>query len=498
MPTVTVAIWNVQNYGAGNPARKWGAGSLLRNQFITALADELSAEVLLLQEVSVNALGSLQNLATSLNAGASNDWAVSFCGSALAPGAANPPANAGQLTFQTDGRSEGYAVCWRTNVGDRYTMVNGAHQIASVHPPIAQLGSPTAPATTPLNMVTTGRPIGPVDVYVQTGRKRKFIEQEINAIGGYRPANLFPYDENNALMASWPNLEFPTTSTKNPRDLRWTNVRRPVYVVLDLPTAAGADQRLMPVIAYHAPSNEHKAGWGALLGGLSRELYVADGVDAMNNPDPVNPVSIRRTVFGGDFNYAVADNYFPAEYMYFTKDFAVSEKAGAQCRVAPSTNTGDARRTTIQLMDVDNTTPITSADLNAYYRYPIDLIFFRGFPADHSAGRRYNFLPELRNAGNAYAAVLNAFGLHLTALAAGLAGPNQRMAPGVVTTGPQEYIVGEGWKAMICGSWGATFLDWNAFVADLGNGFFSNARRTAEFTQMFISDHLPVVCEIDF
>jgi len=495
MPTVRVAIWNIQNYGAGNPARKWGANSALRNQFIALAVRQLNVQVLFIQEVSVNALPSLQDLATRLNVGGVTDWAVSFCGSALTSTAANPPADNTELTFRTDGRSEGYAVCWRSN-NPAYTTVNGATQIAEVHPPITNVGNPAAPARTPLNLVTNGRPVGSVNIYLQQGRKRKLVEEEINAVGGYLRPNLVPYGEDNQLMASWPLLDFPTTSTRNPRELTWEKVRRPAFIVLNLNTGGvNPEENLMPVIAYHAPSNKHKAGWGALLSGLSRELCVVDGVDVNNDPDVANSVSMRRTVLGGDFNYAVDSVSWPAEYMYFTKDLARTEKGGALCRYAPLSTLGNARLTTIQLFDIDNQTPINSANLTAYYRYPIDLIFFRGFPANQSSGRRVDIPDILLNNGLPYAAVLQAFDVHLTALVGALAGPFQRMDPG--NTGPQEWVNGA-WKAMLCGNYGGTFLHWGNFLADLNNGQMTNARRTAEFYQIFISDHLPVLCEINF
>lgn len=495
MPTVRVAIWNIQNYGAGDPTRKWAANSDLRNEFIALAVRQLNVQVLFIQEVSVNALGSLQNLATKLNVGGVTDWAVSFCGSAVTSQAQNPPANAGEMSFQTDGRSEGYAVCWRTNLLGTYSVVNGANQIAEVHPPITNAGNPNAPATTPLNLVTTGRPVGRVGVYVQQGGKRKVQADEINAVGGYLRPNLLPYGEDNQLMLAWPQLDFPTTSTMNPEQLTWPKVRRPAFIVLNLNTGGNPDVSLMPVIAYHAPSNRNKAGWGALLSGLSRELYVVDGVDVNNDPDPANSVSMRRTVLGGDFNYAVPDGWFPAEYGYFTKTLARSEKGGAACRYAPPDNVGAARLTTVQLFDTDNQTPITSANLNAYYRYPIDLIFFRGFPANQSTGRRVNIPDILLNNGGPYAAVLNLFDAHLNALVLGLAGPNQRMDPG--NTGPQEWV-NNAWKPMLCGNYGGTFLNWNTFLNNLNNGQLNNARRTAEFYQIFISDHLPVLSEINF
>ena len=73
-------------------------------------------------------------------------------------------------------------------------------------------------------------------------------------------------------------------------------------------------------------------------------------------------------------------------------------------------------------------------------------------------------------------------------------------------TGPQEYRRGQdaygrwawGWHPMICGSWGGTFLDWNAFMGQLAGGRFTAARQAAEFYHIFVSDHLPLVATIEW
>jgi hypothetical protein len=497
MPTVKVCLWNVQNYGTGTVRWKWGADSDLRNRFIDRFLGGQRIEVLLMMEAGAFSDASLRDLALWLNAGLDGvdaDWCLSLCGSALTSGSPNPPTNVFDLTYRTDGRSEGYVAAWRSNRA-AFDLLQGLHPIAATS--IASRRNPAPPARTPLNMVTRGRPTGNYDVTQPAeGRKRRRTITRFGVLGGYRPTSVFPYDLGGRLMNHWPDLPFPTTSTRNPSQLRMSKSRRPAYVVLNLANGGTASQRLCPAAAYHAPSNADQAELGSMMAGLSRELYVTND-EAGLVPDPNTLVHCDSTILGGDFNYSVSGAEWPAYYAFFVGAFRAGQTGGAATTPAPAPTESDAdRRTTVQLLAGDHTTPIDSANLDHYFRHKIDLVFTRGQPD----GERVN-VPQLLldDEDGVYERTLRAFHTHLTAVVASLVAPDQRMAAD--GTGPEELrqvqdTAGHwswAWRPMICGSWGGTFLDWNEFMDQLNNGRFTDARRAAEFYHIFVSDHLPLV-----
>ena len=491
MPQTRVSLWNIQNYGAGNTANYYGANSGLRNDFITDFVREQQIDVLMIQEASVNSAASLQDLVARLNAGpppGGADWAVSLCGSGLDYAAANPPANAGDLSYRTDGRSEGYAVAWRTNQGARFTMVPGLNAIDSGT--WAAGGAMVPPS--PLNLVTEGRPVEEVDVYEMHGRKRKYAGAEVWPTGGYTSNNQFPY-HHNVLQGAWPELPFPTTGRYNPSTLDRERTRRPAYVVLNLNVNGGTpSQRLCPVAAYHAPSNRTQAMWGAMIAGLSRELYVTNTLDGGGAPNPAAFTYARRTVLGGDFNYDAGTGW-PGDYQYFTKVMGRANETGAACGYAPPRRGAIAnRKTTVQLgTGQAHNTPIVSNGLAAYLFYAIDVAFFRD---NSTTGSRPNVPDLIMQGGNAYGATLGAFYTHLNNRANNLLA-NERL----VATGIQQRANAHApWRAMYNSNYGNTFLSWANMLADLQNGQMTNARRAAEFYTIFISDHLPLVVELTY
>ena len=493
MPSTRVCLWNVQNYGAGDTADYYGANSGLRNDFITDFVREQQIDVLMIQEASVNATASLQDLVAKLNLGpppGGADWAASLCGSGLEHGSANPPANAGELTYRTDGRSEGYAVAWRTGQGARFTMVPGLNAIDTG---TWAAGGVAAPAS-PLNLVTEGRPAEEVDVsFVDySGPKRRRVERtDVYPAGGYTSANTVPY-LHNVLQAAWPELPFPTTGRANPATLAREHTRRPAYVVLHLNINGGTPgERLCPVAAYHAPSNATQAAWGAMIAGLSRELYVTNTLGGGGAPNPAAFTYARRTVLGGDFNYE--PDAWPGDYKYFTKVMGRGDDSGAACGTAPSRRgTRASRKTTVQLgSGHGHATPITSVNLDEYLYYAIDVVFFRD---NSTTGERPNVPDLIMQGGNGYAATLGAFYTHLNNRANNLLANEQLVATGI----QQRANAHAPWRAMYTSNYGNTFLSWANLLADLQNGQMANARRAAEFYTIFISDHLPLVVELTY
>lgn len=494
MPSVKVCIWNIQNYGAGKE-HKWGKDSNLRNYFIREFVRQQKIDVMLIMEASGKAGPSLLDLLRRLNGGLGPtdcDWALSLCGSALAGTSPNPPTKADHLVFKTDGRSEGYAVLWRTNRKARFRMLKGLNRIGIKTTYLTN--NPAPPTRTPLNLSTFGRPAGMAPV-----KDPNLQGEEWRALGGYTLPDKYPYDKAN-LMNKWPDLLLPTTSTRNPRALRLVKARRPAYVVLELNRGGGSQAKLCPVAAYHAPSNRARAEWGAMQSGLARELYVTNELYPNKDPDPAEFVSCDRSVFGGDFNYGVKTTDWPSDYRYFVAGRAIGPDGGAQRVVAPdSALAEDARCTTVQLMDDDHKTPINSDKIRAYMRYKIDLVFF---PQGNN-GMAVNIPDVLLKGPNKayYKGVLKAFHAGLDQFAKSLQGPNYQITN--IGAGPEEKRRvkvkkkwEEKWVPMLCGSWGASFENWEVFMEQLQQGDLKDARRAAEFFHIFVSDHLPLVVEI--
>ncbi|HEU5135467.1 MAG TPA: hypothetical protein VFU13_10030 [Steroidobacteraceae bacterium] len=484
MPSVKVCVWNVQDFGWGNVALRWGADSDLRNRFITSFVRSQKIDVLLIMEMTTTGAPSLLDLMLTLTFGKGQptDWAVTSCGSALTRAAENPPTAVTQLKYKTGARQEGYAVAWRFKQTDRFTVVPALHPISGgVKVRRAYSTVPTAP----LNMTTMGRPAGNVDA-------------DWRPKGGYLVKNLFPYDDK-TLLTKWPKLEFPGTG-KWDSLMTWTGARRPVYVVLDVAIGGGTPgQRLVPIGAYHAPSKLKRAELGALQAGLSRELYTTNTLNADGTPKGDSLVHNDRVVLGGDFNYEVPDTAdWPGYYGYFTTKYKQGYEGGAACSVVPGYNATDAaRRTVVRLVKgVAHDEIITGANIGDYLSHMIDLAFFRGSGV---SAARVN-IPALLTDPSArapYTPTLKMFYTHLNRLVAALVPATQRLA----TTGPERVenagTSNERWVPMLTGGWGSTFVDWATFMTQLKAGKLTASRQAAEFYRIFVSDHLPLVATID-
>lgn len=487
MPSMKVCIWNIQNYGAASPWKKYGESSKLRNQFIAKFLNVHQVDVLLVQEVARHGKASLVNLARTLNGGvptANKDWVFSFCGSAFARDTGTAPTGRAELTFRTDARSEGYAVVWRKN-RPRFSLLPALHDIAEDTWPAHGLQVPHSP----LNLSYSGRPA------------KGATEAAFAVTGGYTAANEFPY-EGNDVMDEWPTLVMPATSSLNPVGLQWAKSRRPANVVVRFANGA-----LCPVSAYHAPSNQAAARGGARVSGLSRELYVVNRYDAATELlDPDHFDYAARTVMGGDYNYVVDQGNWPDAYENYTAALGQPPASGAACTEAPDHAAADQadRRTTVRLLQGRaGSAPVAGAAVNDYLTLMIDLAFVR--PSPGVMAQRVNVVDELvnQNPNLSYRKELRLYMKHINAV---LNWYRQNQAAALVMdpqTGPRL----KGWDKkrrqwtnhttpMFSGNWGGTFVDWNAFKAKMTSGHLNAARQAAEFYQIFISDHLPLVITI--
>jgi hypothetical protein len=482
VPQLDVCLWNIQNYGqVAGKYNGTGTNNALRNTFIAAFVVQHQIDVLMIMEMQPGMDAALADLVTKLNAAytpANRDWAYSYCGCAIANNGVDVVAGPADLIDRTGARSECYAVVWRYNRA-YFSMIEA----------IAQIGQGTsAGRASPLNISQRGRPTG--DIPIGIGR------YEFSAMGGFERAQVYPYEWNGVdayeLMDNWPKLNYPLTG--NMQNLRpaWAGSRRPAYVVVQL---NDGHHTLAPVMAYHAPSKEVRASWGAFMAGLARELYVVDGVDGHNRPTPAaDPVLADYGFVGGDFNYSVNGADWPADYAYFTDARGQEYDTGAFQETTPDPTAADEdRRTTVQIVDGPNHDhPIVSPNTNAYLSYKIDLGFNRQIAEITSA--RVDLLTEvIANPNNAYNAAMTQVAAYMDHLVAGAVGPNQRMT----LTGPQQrkrdrdgnYI----WSALVCGAWGGTFTNWNAARNQYAAHNITTARRAAEFIHIFVSDHLPLI-----
>jgi hypothetical protein len=498
VPKVKVCIWNVQNYGSADAEAagiKYGPENVRRNEFIAAFVRQQQIDVLMVLEAFATSALSLRCLLRELNTDPRRDWAFCLCGSSLQSGAADPPADATQLQFSTDGRSEGYAVFWRTAQQDRFEVLQGLSGISiDAH---SNAANPSPPAGhPPLNLTTKGRPADQVipDAMEIDGAPPPRPEYLVE--GGYVPPETTPF-QGSQLMPQWPFLKFPTTGSTNPNQLKIEKARRPAYVVLKLNTGNSPRERLCPVAAYHAPSREAQASWGALQAGLSRELYVTNEAAGLV-PNAGALVHCDNTVFGGDFNYFEADwPDDPGEYRYFTFAFDRASTGGAKCSAAPVSPAQLMNCTTVQILEPDHTTERQGGALDDYLALPIDLAFYRA-PTRSSRAERVNLMKVLQDDANAggpvYGAVLRKTWQALTTFGNELTWPGEYVDPAL---GPQRMDHGRP-VPIISGAWGGSFVNYRLFRGQVGVGRLSGARQIAEFLHMFVSDHLPLTVTLEF
>ena len=138
MPNVKVCLWNIQNFGQNsekyNGYDVTDRANTMRNAFVARFVHANAIDVLLIQEVSSSAtaaLTDLQGQLNALNAGGTQDWCFSWCGSAIARGNVDEVQQPRQVAFRTGARTEGYAVLWRNAQAARFTMIRGLYDIAA-------------------------------------------------------------------------------------------------------------------------------------------------------------------------------------------------------------------------------------------------------------------------------------------------------------------------------------------------------------------------------
>jgi hypothetical protein len=474
MPQVRVAIWNIQNFGAGQVEERGVNGQLLA-YFIRDWVRNQNIDVLGIMEVSQYGLATLQTLRATLNAGlpvADRDWRFDWIKSSVAPNAPFPPQSPAQTTWKSGGRYEGSAIFWRSN--------RPAFRLVPAVNPCSEGASP--PGGNFIDMIVWG-----LDFDWNSNT-------DWTAVTGFNPpvSQWRPFD-NNLQPVNWSELDFPeATKLKYPMPRPYES-RRPVYALLELNNGLTVDQRLVPFGFYHAPSYGPLANLGTYLAACSMQVNASHDLLVNGNQDPVNLTRVSKSIFGGDFNRTVYDPANLGSFAKFTAPYSnVIRKPGDGGSNMIAANTyGD--RTTVQLNHANNGrftgAPIESTD-NLEYRFlPIDQLFFRNLRHVRGVTGIYDMLSQLRYQTTIFRPTLLEYRDHLQQMLDDSNYlPHRRTGP-IDDFGRNEF---------------SFFTNWASFWNDLRNPqlrnrpYFTTARSAAEFYRGFISDHLPITVAFDW
>jgi hypothetical protein len=264
--------------------------------------------------------------------------------------------------------------------------------------------------------------------------------------------------------------------------------RRPASVTIDVNRPGQpAEERLIPLGVYHAPSRGPASSAGMQRAAYSASLYRAYD---WGRAGAAGWIDAKRAVLGGDFNVPINENSYP--YLAFTSNFG---EAGAQCLArAWAEGAGvprrqvTANRTLVALKSgpFGNGAAIVTPNHADYRKQAIDNVFYRGFtPAQAPLPIPTSFdLPVAVSGGFAnipavevQAFAVTAAGAAATALATPPGGP-----PVVVPNMHSPIDTGAG---LLLGTFAAA------------SPATTSARLAAEFTRLFVSDHLPVEFQIN-
>lgn len=484
MPNITAVVWNIQTFGDTMEARRGTAYAPLCC-FIGRVLAELNADVFVLMELRSGGRPYLPTLLAVLNFLLNNGWQYDYIPGSIVEGVQGIPQAANNLGFTQMGHSEGYAVFWR-NDANKFTMRPASRTRLSGHPIANQ---------SYINLVFEGRT--PANVDAQT---------EILTAPNFNPLN------NNPNL--WGNLGFTQNSPMAElRPLRWDKVRRPCYCVLDLAAGGARRDQLLPIVVYHAPSPTGSMRFpGTFIGvqasALSRQLYQ---VDDTNQPNPT-PVNVNQAVVAGDFNLDRNGNNQAvlAAYNAYTENFNAgnnNNEGGAQLpNILVNDQQNAANNLTAVRLSRSDGTPILGPNTTDYFWLAIDNLFYRNLNLHPPAqGAVYNVLSDLIGdpLHGVYGALVDttqkrrgikAFNTALEAALHPLDGsdPYPEIARPSDTPCKKRQRLNNG-QMNYTGLVLQGLEDYDNYKEDLENGYFSNARRAAEFYVNSVSDHLPVV-----
>ncbi len=475
MPHIRYMSWNVQNYGQNTAFYSLlkGANSFRLARFIARLVNRYSIDILGVMEVTPTAYPHLVSLVQALNnvMGVTDwcfDWVKGSVDNNLPASAVNAPGN---LTWKSGMRQEGYAFFWRNGSADftmlraEFNMSEGARRLAAY-----------APAYFPGNAVSLslmGRDIVPS----RGGSARPRPSTNVNPAA----VNALDFD-----YAYYPDV----SKNVGAWSVFWSEVRRPAYVMIRMTMAGTNAQKVVPIVLFHAPSNQAMAKLGTFICGLARELYAVKDIDVNRRPTGalIHPL---KFIASGDYNARVSTtdttwaNFYYSFYNGFAATVATNPAGGAN-GTAMYDNTAPIA-TTVQIQQFNNGLfngpPILGANPNDYSFSSIDDMFRRGLTLHGGSDYFVWDLVTEVMAGHADIVLgIQAYAAGLNAIAAGAAGGVDAAEGPLDANGDALF---------------GFFTDWNAFIADVNNGRFTTARSAAEFVRMFVSDHSPLVIDFD-
>ncbi|HWA90320.1 MAG TPA: hypothetical protein VG889_09815 [Rhizomicrobium sp.] len=499
MPTIKIMYWNVQDLGTDQPLRR-GANFQPICDFMAGFAALCQVDIICLMESRENFVNYLGPLRTALDAAFATaglvhnwryDWIPGSIRGTLETRFAEDdladrpskrlklvvdhreagrvrPTRFEQLGYTETGHREGYVILWN-NAATGFTMMQRATgPSGGVN---TALNGLHRQANHAINLVFDGREI---DGWVQVGNAQ---------LGHWLLTASAPVG-----ATSWTLLDFAQRAGTAGN---WYAVRRPAYCTIQVNAPGPVTNRMMSIVVCHAPSSESGGAFGTTNRcSLSRQMYQAQ---AMNN----QWFNAAWTVAGGDFNVSTQHDY---AYVYdsFTTALGPTHTAGAGCAQFVPARTGTANealsKSIVRLQksrpggfgrfDLIPILPVPPApDTNALYRsLAVDNIFTRNLTtAPEQADYQVYDVPEQLETNHSPVAQLANTAFH-GFIAGAVAGFAADLAGNPVhPNGDMVY---------------SNILDYPQLMAQLGAEHFTVPRRAAEFTNTFLSDHLPLVVSV--
>lgn len=482
---ITFVSWNVETFGDNGD--QWNAARGPNYQpicdFIANVLKMVDADILAMMELRSNGFNYLPTLVASLNNkfGVAN-WQYDYIPGAVAAGNARPINAFAQLGWPIQAHGEGYALLWRNNPA-KFTML-------------------------PTRVNMSGNPIGGTSKIglILNGKQAVF-----GANGWYAAPN---FDPNAPPPAPWPNLDFCIPNPVHSGDTQLTLARRPCYFVIQLANTNVYNNpayNLFPFVVFHAPYRDRSTPWSVQLSGYSREMFQPDnttlGIQTLT--------TTNQALLSGDFNIDSNDNNNVDVGAYYSI-VNTFNNGGAQCNyVTPGTTQPD-NYTAVHLYTNDDPRNLITGTNSTDYRWlAIDKIFWRDINGILSStavpgGPVLDLIRMVMKVGNTYGPLVSTGALRQDIMSFWDTVFDEGTSNLPPYPGPPKYPYndpqnGTPAKTNILDQYGfytgpvVPYLqDYGNFMSDLDNGYFSNARRAAEFIFDCVSDHLPVVARFRF
>lgn len=265
--------------------------------------------------------------------------------------------------------------------------------------------------------------------------------------------------------------------------------RRPAYITLNVNRAApnnGAADKLVPLIAYHAPAAAPASSSGMQRSAYSQPLYQAYDWGTFTW------VNCGNAFLGGDFNVPLNSVIYPYNAFYLawqdggaSCDVIVNNPYQGQVRTAQQATVA-ANQSMVQIRYPFGGGQIESADPEDYRSLAIDNVFAGGAQEVAPAPGILYDLPSAVSGGIAPIGVATI----------------QRFQETTFFTQCQAFLLGQGELPPHGDMENPLLTYWEVGVGQLGvvagdQGGTSPARRAAEFIELCVSDHLPVCFTIN-